>query len=113
MENRDYLFVYGLFRDQGNNLLGEDSILCGRASIKGILYKVDSFYPGYVDGNGLVWGDVYLINKDVFPALDEYEGEEYEKVEVKTSSDLCCTVYKYKLPVDKFEVIGSGDWMLR
>lgn len=112
-ENKEYLFVYGVFRDQANNMLGEDCVHCGRANIEGRIYKVNKFYPGYVEGNGKVWGDVYLINKNVYPVLDEFEGDEYEKVKVRTSTDLTCTVYKYKHAVDKFTEIKSGDWMLR
>ena len=41
---KEYIFVYGLFRDQARNLLG-DYTTCGRANVQGTLYKVNEFYP--------------------------------------------------------------------
>ena len=61
-----HLFTYGLFRDQAKLLLG-GSISCGRAYIKGKMYRVNEFYPGYIDGNGKVWGEVFLIDSEVLP----------------------------------------------
>jgi len=109
---KEYLFVYGLFRDQARNLLGE-FINCGKASIDGKIYKVNEFYPGYVKGNGKVWGDVYLVSPDVFTNLDDFEGDEYHRIKVTTSTDIECWVYEYKYDVSKFKHIKSGDWMLR
>lgn len=109
---KTHLFTYGLFRDQAKLLLGKP-ISCGRAYIKGKMYRVNEFYPGYIEGNGKVWGEVFLIDEDVFPQLDEYEGHEYERIKVKSSSDLECWVYRYKYPVTRFEEIKSGDWHLR
>lgn len=108
----DYIFIYGLFRDQARNLLG-DFKSCGRASVDGKIFKVNEFYPGFVDGIGKVWGEVLLIHNSVLPQLDEYEGEEYERVKIKTSTDLNCWIYKYKWDVSEFKEIKSGDWMLR
>jgi gamma-glutamylcyclotransferase (GGCT)/AIG2-like uncharacterized protein YtfP len=109
----EYIFVYGLFRDSGNNLL-KDQQYCGKSYIKGRLYRVNEFYPGYVpDPNGKVWGDVYLIDPVLFPILDEYEGTEYIRKQVKTANDLLCWVYEYKYSVEEKKEIISGDWMLR
>jgi gamma-glutamylcyclotransferase (GGCT)/AIG2-like uncharacterized protein YtfP len=108
----EYLFVYGLFRDSARSLLG-DIIKCGKATIDGKLYKVNEFYPGFVEGNGKVFGDVYLINPDVFPKLDEFEGDEYIRKKLRTSTDLDCWVYVYRYDVSKFKEIKGGDWMLR
>jgi gamma-glutamylcyclotransferase (GGCT)/AIG2-like uncharacterized protein YtfP len=109
----EYLFVYGLFRDSGKNLLGECTY-CGKAFINGRLYRVNEFYPGFVfDKNHKVWGDVYLIDPINFPQMDEYEGDEYIRIKVRTSSDVECWVYQYKHDVSKFEEIKGGDWMLR
>lgn len=55
----EYLFVYGLFRDSGKNLLGECTYY-GKSFINGKLYRVNEFYPGFVfDKKSKVWGDVY------------------------------------------------------
>lgn len=110
----EYLFVYGLFRDSGNPLLGEDKEYLGKDYITGTLYKVNEFYPGFVrKGSYKTWGDVYKIDPKVFPELDEYEGEEYNRTKIKTSSGYECWVYEYKEKVDNKPVIKTGDWMLR
>jgi gamma-glutamylcyclotransferase (GGCT)/AIG2-like uncharacterized protein YtfP len=109
----EYLFTYGLFRDSGRIVLGKDATYCGKASIEGKLYKVNEFYPGYVPGKGKVWGDVYLFNPENLPAMDEYEGDEYVRKQVITSTDVKCWVYEYKYDVSEFEQIKCGDWMLR
>lgn len=108
----DYIFVYGLFRDQSKGLLGETT-WCGRASVDGKLYKVNEFYPGFVPGGGKVWGDIYLFDPILLPQMDEYEGDEYQRVRIKTSSDIDCWIYQYKFDTGDFQQIKSGDWYLR
>lgn len=108
----EYLFVYGLFRDSARNLLGQFTH-CGKAFVKGKLFKVNEFYPGFTPGDGKVWGDVYLINPDVFKQLDEFEGHEYIRTKTKTSTDIECWIYQYKYDTTKFKEIKTGDWMLR
>jgi gamma-glutamylcyclotransferase (GGCT)/AIG2-like uncharacterized protein YtfP len=109
----EYLFVYGLFRDSGKRVLGECTY-CGRASINGKLYKVNEFYPGYViDKKSKVYGDIYLVDPNNFSAMDEYEGDEYIRTKVISSTDIECWVYQYKYDVANFEEIKGGDWMLR
>ena len=63
--------------------------------------------------NDKVLGDVYLIDPSIFPNLDEFEGDEYIRVKVKTSSDIECWVYEYKYDISPFNEIKGGDWMLR
>ena len=109
----DYIFVYGLFRDQSRRLLGKTTH-CGKAFISGRLWKVDEFYPGYTpDNNKKVWGDVFLFDSNLLPQMDEYEGDEYIRVRVRTSTDIECWAYQYKGDVSDFEEIKSGDWYLR
>lgn len=109
---KDYIFVYGLFRDQSKRLLGEVTH-CGKAWIDGTLWKVNEFYPGWTPGDGKVWGDVFLFNTELLPQMDEYEGDEYIRTRVRTSTDIECWVYQYKDDVSSFEKIKSGDWYLR
>lgn len=108
----EYLFVYGLFRDSARTLLGETTF-CGKTTINGKLFKVNEFYPGYVKGDGKVVGDVYLIDPIVLDKLDEFEGDEYIRTKIRTSTDVECWVYEYKYDTKGIKEVRSGDWMLR
>ena len=108
----EYLFVYGLFRDSARNLLGEIH-KCGKATVNGKIFKVNEFYPGFKEGDGKVFGDIYLIDPKVFPILDKFEGDEYLRKKIRTSNDLECWIYVYKYDIGKFKQIESGDWYLR
>lgn len=109
----EYLFVYGVFRDVGKTLL-KDARFCGKTNIIGKLYQVNNFYPGFIrNGNNKIWGDVYLIDPSIFDDLDEYEGDEYIRTKIKTTSDVDCWVYEWKGDVSEFKEIKGGDWLLR
>lgn len=111
--NNDYIFVYGLFRDQAKKLLGEVTFL-GKAYVSGKIYKVNEFYPGFIRGkDGKVWGDVYKFNSENLPQLDDYEGDEYIRRRIMTSIGEECWIYEYKYDVSKLPHIVSGDWYLR
>ena len=45
--------------------------------------------------------------------IDDFEGDEYHRIKVTTSTDIECWVYEYKYDISKFKNIKSGDWMLR
>jgi len=110
---KEHLFVYGLFRDSARNLLG-DFKHCGRAIVKGKLYKVNEFYPGIRIGEiGDIHGDVYLIDSSEFTSLDEFEGDEYIRTKVRTSTDLDCWIYEFINDIEGYALIRGGDWMLR
>ncbi len=109
---REYLFVYGQFRDTARKLL-KDPVFCGKATINGKIYRVNESYPGFVEGKGKVVGDVYLIDSTLFPELDEFEGDEYIREKIHTSTDIECWVYKYIHDVNNFQEIEGGDWWLR
>lgn len=109
----EYLFVYGLFRDSAKALLHKTTF-CGKATIDGKIYFVNEFYPGFVSGgNKKVIGDVYLIDPSILPQLDEFEGDEYTRTKIRTSTDIECWIYEYKYNVSKLKEIVGGDWMLR
>jgi gamma-glutamylcyclotransferase (GGCT)/AIG2-like uncharacterized protein YtfP len=109
---KEKIFIYGLFRDQAKTLLN-DYTSFGIHSVKGDIFKVNEFYPGFVDGSGMVFGELVEVEHSVLPQLDEYEGDEYERVKLKTTGGIECWIYKYKYSVDGFKKIKSGDWMLR
>jgi gamma-glutamylcyclotransferase (GGCT)/AIG2-like uncharacterized protein YtfP len=111
----EYIFIYGMFRDSAKKLLG-NTISCGRAYVKGRLYQVNEFYPGLIEdpkSSYKVWGEIYLINGDVLPQLDEFEGEEYIRRKIKTSTDIECWIYEFKNDISKYPLIKTGDWFLR
>jgi gamma-glutamylcyclotransferase (GGCT)/AIG2-like uncharacterized protein YtfP len=113
MENRDYIFVYGLFRDQAKKMLG-DAEYVSRDYIKGKLYYVNEFYPGYKPGKvGKVYGDVFIIDNNLLNSLDEYEGDEYIRKKVNTGLGHNCWVYEYFGDISNFIEIKAGDWHLR
>jgi len=45
--------------------------------------------------------------------LDIFEGDEYKRSKIRTSTDLECWVYIYKDDVSNHKQIKSGDWLLR
>ena len=45
--------------------------------------------------------------------MDEYEGDEYKRVKIVTSSDIECWVYEYCYDTSNCAEIKSGDWYLR
>jgi gamma-glutamylcyclotransferase (GGCT)/AIG2-like uncharacterized protein YtfP len=108
----EYLFVYGVFRDSYKRQL-EQTTFCGKAYVNGKIYRVNEFYPGFIHGDGKVLGDVYLIDSKLLSQLDEFEGDEYIRTKIKTSTDIECWIYEYKYDVSKFTEIKGGDWMLR
>lgn len=114
MENEKiYIFVYGLFRDQARELLGDFEYI-GRAYVYGKIWKVNDFYPGFKRGGDTkVWGEIFCIKKGVIPTLDEYEGDEYERKVIETSLGIDCWIYEYKYEINEYEFIQTGDWYLR
>jgi gamma-glutamylcyclotransferase (GGCT)/AIG2-like uncharacterized protein YtfP len=45
--------------------------------------------------------------------LDEFEGEEYLRRKIHTTSGEECWVYEYISPITGFKQITSGDWFTR
>jgi gamma-glutamylcyclotransferase (GGCT)/AIG2-like uncharacterized protein YtfP len=80
MNKECLLFVYGtLMKKCSPNkysiYLQNNAKYIGEYWAKGILYQID-YYPGLVDGNDKVFGELYhLVNPEVaFSVLDNYEG---------------------------------------
>lgn len=109
---KEYLFVYGQFRDSAKPLL-RNAIFCENTFANGAIYKVNEFYPGFVrTKSGKVTGDIYLVDPEIFIELDEFEGHEFERRKILIS-DKSCWIYEYKYDISGFEEVRSGDWWLR
>ncbi|MGU7780293.1 gamma-glutamylcyclotransferase family protein [Burkholderia sp. PU8-34] len=126
-----YVFVYGTLRAGEANDIGSAAArhgiavptLVGAAALPGELYDFGT-YPGMVaagDGKSLVWGDVYEVDEQLMPVLDEIERvypgvDSLFKPETATvelgGRQYTCVYY----PVAAHAVsdkprIGSGDWV--
>ena len=110
----EYFFAYGQFRDSNHELL-ENATFCDKAFVYGRIYEVSKFYPGYIreSFDNVVWGDVYLVDSNIIPKLDEFEGDEYTRKKIFTSIGEYCWIYVYKYDVSKFKEVERGDWILR
>jgi gamma-glutamylcyclotransferase (GGCT)/AIG2-like uncharacterized protein YtfP len=125
-----HVFVYGTLRAGEINDIGRAAArhgiappqLVGPGVLKGRLYDFGA-YPGMVvaDGDDVVQGDIYAIDEQLVPVLDEieevYPGVEGLFVARQTHVELAgqrydCLYY----PVDEQSVadrprIASGDWV--
>jgi len=124
----EFIFVYGgLMRgfDLHHHLTGT-AFVCA-ATARGKLYAVGA-YPGMVDGEGTVHGELYLSDDPavVLEVLDEVEGydpldyaaaNEYVRVKriVRTEDgrDITAWLYLYNRTVSGLELIAGGDWRTR
>jgi gamma-glutamylcyclotransferase (GGCT)/AIG2-like uncharacterized protein YtfP len=96
----DLLFVYGSLRSSFDNeyarLLRAGADLIGEASVRGELRSIGNF-PAFVPlGEGTVRGELYRLHDPatILAALDEYEGEDYERAEIQVEGK---TAWIYRL----------------
>jgi len=109
------LFVYGTLRSEFENeyarLLRSQAEFVGKATVPGTIYRVE-FYPAYRSGpEGEVHGEVYRLKDAVatLAALDEYEGEGFERMKVETSLGEAW-IYRYRGEPPPEARITSGDF---
>ena len=111
----DLLFVYGTLRSAFDNpyarLLRSEAEFIGEATVRGSIYRVD-FYPAYkAEPVSKVHGELYrLKNRAAMLAeLDDYEGEDFERVRVETSQGEAW-IYRYRGQPASEARIASGDF---
>ena len=118
-----YLFVYGTLRRAANHPMGrwlaERASFAGVATVHGRLYQLGP-YTGMrisTEPREVVRGELYLLN-DPFPTfqtLDEYEGEEFERVQVQamvlSQEAIECWVYVYRGHPPEQNRVSSTDFL--
>lgn len=116
------LFVYGTLRRGSKNkfarLLHAHAQFVGNASIPGRLYRL-GHYPGAVSSNTSgewVRGELYLIHDPrwTLPALDSYEGPEFQRVKLEVQLDLGGRIEAWVYVcrgTPRGTRIRSGDWL--
>ncbi|GIM30010.1 branched-chain alpha-keto acid dehydrogenase [Clostridium polyendosporum] len=80
-----YLFVYGTLMKGliNHQYLINQEFICEAEILDFGLYNVTENYPGIIrKQNSRVKGELYKIEEDLLKILDEFEGEEYTRIEV-------------------------------
>jgi gamma-glutamylcyclotransferase (GGCT)/AIG2-like uncharacterized protein YtfP len=113
----DLLFVYGSLRSEFDNVhalrLRAESQFAGKATVPGSIFLVGG-YPGYRrEPPGVVQGELYSLADPAgtLRHLDEYEGSEYQRIAIATSSaEGEAWIYEYASPLPPAARILSGDF---
>ena len=114
------LFVYGTLRSTYDNpvaqLLRQNARLIGHGYVPGRLFDL-GWYPGATyesDSPFRVWGDVFaLTNSTILTQLDDYEGDEYARVDVPVQvcdTQVRCQMYIFLGPNSQQKLIRSGNY---
>jgi gamma-glutamylcyclotransferase (GGCT)/AIG2-like uncharacterized protein YtfP len=91
-------------------------------AVIGRLYDTGRGYPGatFSTGStreGFVHGTVLEIDPDrsaaALAAIDDYEGNEYERVPVQTVAGVEATAYAWIAPLTGCPVVSGGRWVDR
>ncbi len=120
MQYSQLLFVYGTLQKGFDNpfarMVTKQGRLLGRASMQGLLYDVGTYPCAVCTGHtSTVWGELYHFdNPDtILHALDEYEGDEYERqlINVHIDGDTCTAwAYLYTADTSLLKPIAPGDY---
>jgi gamma-glutamylcyclotransferase (GGCT)/AIG2-like uncharacterized protein YtfP len=109
----DVIFVYGTLRSEFENEFAQQlrasAEFLGKATVKGSIYRV-AHYPGYRESPaGRVLGELYRLRDGatILARLDEYEGEEYERVMTPEG----WWIYRYIAEPRAETRIESGDFL--
>jgi gamma-glutamylcyclotransferase (GGCT)/AIG2-like uncharacterized protein YtfP len=118
-----YLFVYGTLRSgsdtEWSRRLAANAELIGRGRVAGALFEIGS-YPGMTPAQSeddTVVGEVFQLAdpEALWPELDEYEGNAYERRDVPVHMDdgglVNAWVYYYRGDTSGKPRIVSGDWL--
>ena len=105
--NETLLFVYGsLMNGQSAHELIKDGIYRGKYTLKDYAMFDLGTYPGIKERSGeTVVGEVYVIDKNLIPELDRYEGEGslFVRKQLEVVSD------KEKITANAYIYLGSVD----
>ena len=117
----DRLFVYGTLcsGQTARSLVADHVARSEPATTEGRIYAFPMGYPGMVEGDGAVRGELLWLSElaAALPLLDAYEGEDFERVLRRVrrqdgSEDLAwCYVLADPTTIVHAEPIDDGDWV--
>ena len=110
----NYVFTYGtLLRGERNHhYLSDEDFVCD-AYIKGFKMFDLGRYPGIENGDGIVLGELYLVDDDTLKHLDYLE--EVDVLYLRKITKIYTNdkeyegyIYVYNLKVDEYKYLGEG-----
>ena len=114
---RELVFVYGTLRKgASNHFRMKTASLRGKAWVLGRLYRL-GWYPGLVlDDDGIpVRGEVYGVKRERLRELDQFEGEEYERLKfpvyLEGGAQVRAWLYEYRGEADGTKELLPADWL--
>lgn len=108
------LFVYGTLKrgEAAANLL-HDARFVGEACALGFALVDTGAYPAMIaDANGVVSGEVWVVDAARLPALDDYEGHPalFERCTVVLGDGTQAIAYVYRSDASRFSRLPDGVW---
>jgi len=111
-----WLFTYGTLM-QGYALhpvLARGATRAGTGTVRGLLVDLGR-YPGLIEGNGRVHGEIYrLDDPELLPILDREEGYNFERrrafVTLANGRRVRAWLYRYRGPRERSTPIHDGDY---
>jgi gamma-glutamylcyclotransferase (GGCT)/AIG2-like uncharacterized protein YtfP len=114
---RSLAFVYGTLRKRGSNAWRmATATYVSEAMAHGSLYQI-TWYPGAVfDSTSPHWihGELYEIEETHLHDLDQFEGEEYERIRIEvfaSKEKREVWAWEYVRNQESKHLISSGDWV--
>ena len=104
-------FVYGsLKRGQGNHHeLGAAVFVAEVRTVPQFALRVLDGYPLLVAGTHSIRGELFLLPNAQLPALDAFEGEQYERREIELGDRTCVLTYMARDPSNGVAYPGD-EW---
>jgi gamma-glutamylcyclotransferase (GGCT)/AIG2-like uncharacterized protein YtfP len=115
MVKTERLFVYGTLRKGGtaHELMSNCTLLEAGVRVTGFkLYDAGEYpFAWYTsDPEDTITGDLFELNEGILPVLDEYEGDEYQRIVLPALECYIYVIKNDKAPL--LPVIYGGDWLL-
>jgi len=109
------IFVYGTLRIGGkaNHQMKKARLVKSGVALLGFKMYDLGAYPVVVPAFGsenVITGDIYLVDKETLWRLDDYEGQEYKRIQVQSISAMIYVAKSAQVIQDANPIV-EGDWL--